>query len=123
MEPCPFSRVIPANGGLGQQADLARQHRGAPCPAPSRNPRSFMTDTHTHDAAKAKAEATFKRKEQQAREGAKAMSEYIAGQAALRARTERLRTERLAREAREAAGAASGEPAEAKPKKKAARRS
>jgi hypothetical protein len=61
-----------------------------------------MTDTHTHDIAKAKAEASFKRKEQQAREGAVAMSEYIAQQAAVRARTEKLRALRLAKEAQEA---------------------
>jgi hypothetical protein len=62
----------------------------------------MMTDTHTHDIAKAKAEATFKRKEQQAREGAIAMSEYLAGQEATRAKTERLRALRLAKEAAEA---------------------
>ncbi len=69
---------------------------------PSGNPWSFMTDTHTHDIAKAKAEATFKRKEQQARDGALAMSEYIAGQKAVRAKTDRLRALRLAKEAAEA---------------------
>jgi hypothetical protein len=78
-----------------------------------------MTDTHTHDAAKAKAEATFKRKEQQAREGAIAMSEYLAGQQATRAKTERLRALRLAKEAQEAAAPAVEKPA----KKKAAKRS
>lgn len=61
-----------------------------------------MTDTHTHDIAKAKAEASFKRKEQQAREGAIAMSEYIAEQAAVRAKTEKLRALRLAKEAADA---------------------
>jgi hypothetical protein len=60
-----------------------------------------MIHTHTTDVAKAKAEATFKRKEQQAREGAIAMSEYIADQAAVRAKTERLRALRLAKEAGE----------------------
>lgn len=74
-----------------------------------------MTDTHTHDIAKAKAEASFKRKEQQAREGAIAMSEYLAAQKATQAKTERLRALRLAKEKQEAAEA----PA---PKKKAARR-
>lgn len=64
-----------------------------------------MTDMHTHDVAKAKAEATFRRKEQQAREGALAMSEYIAAQEAVRARTEKLRALRLAKE-KEAAEAA-----------------
>ncbi len=66
-----------------------------------------MTDTHTHDIAKAKAEASFRRKEQQARDGAIAMSEYIAAQDATRAKTERLRSLRLAKEA-----------ADAKPEKK-----
>jgi len=75
-----------------------------------------MTDTHTHDPAKTRAQAAF-RKEQQAREGAKAMADYIAEQAAVRARTERLRALRLAREAEEATAA----PAP-KPRKKAARR-
>jgi hypothetical protein len=74
-----------------------------------------MTDTHTHDVAKAKAEATFKRKEQQAREGAIAMSEYIAEQEAVRVRTEKLRALRLAKEAAEAAPATTA-------KKKPARR-
>ncbi len=75
-----------------------------------------MTDTHT-DPAKTKAEATFKRKERQAREGVKAMADYIAGQAAQRARTEKLRALRLAKEAadRQAADAA---PAPAKKAKK-----
>ena len=50
-----------------------------------------MIDTHTPDIAKAKAEATFQRKQQQAREGAIAMTEYLAEQAAVRKKTERLR--------------------------------
>jgi hypothetical protein len=70
-----------------------------------------MTDTHTHDIAKAKAEASFRRKEQQARDGAIAMSEYIAAQHATRAKTERLRALRLAKEA-----------TDAKPEKKPPRR-
>ena len=79
-----------------------------------------MTDTHTQDAAKAKAEASFKRKEQQARDGALAMSEYIAGQEATRVKTDRLRAMRLAKEAQEAeAPAEPPKPA----KKKAVRRS
>ena len=78
-----------------------------------------MSDTHTPDPAKAKAEASFKRKQEQARDGAIAMSEYIAEQAAIRARTERLRALRLAQET---AQAAAQDAAPAKPKKKAARR-
>ena len=58
-----------------------------------------MSQTHTNDAAKAKAEATFKRRELQAREGAIAMKEYLANQEATRAKTERLRALRLANEA------------------------
>jgi hypothetical protein len=62
-----------------------------------------MTAVHTTDhLAKAKAEATFKRKEQQARDGAIAMTEYLAEQKAVRAKTERLRALRLAKEATEA---------------------
>jgi hypothetical protein len=75
-----------------------------------------MTDTHTHDIAKAKAEATFKRKEQQARDGAIAMAEYHAAQTALRAKTEHLRALRLAKEAADAT-------ADSKTRKKSARRS
>ena len=70
-----------------------------------------MTDTH--DIAKAKAEASFKRKEQQARDGAVAMSEYIAGQNATRAKTERLRALRLAKEAAKDAKEAMPEPKKA----------
>lgn len=62
-----------------------------------------MTDTHTHDIAKAKAEASFKRKEQQAREGAIAMTEYLAAQVAERSKMEKLRALRLAKEAQEVA--------------------
>ncbi|HXD47117.1 MAG TPA: hypothetical protein VN655_18500 [Pseudolabrys sp.] len=81
-----------------------------------------MTDTQTHDVAKAKAEATFKRKEQQAREGAIAMAEYISDQAATRAKTEKLRALRLAHEAQETTAEPAAEAPAAKPKKKAARR-
>jgi hypothetical protein len=74
-----------------------------------------MTDTHT-DPAKTKAEATFKRKELQAREGVKAMAEYIADQAAMRVRTEKLKALRLAKEAAEQTAA---DAAPVAPKKKA----
>jgi len=76
-----------------------------------------MIHTQTPDVAKAKAEASFKRKEQQARDGAIAMTEYIADQKAVRAKTERLRALRLAKEAAEANEATA--PAD---KKKTARR-
>ena len=78
-----------------------------------------MTDTHTNDAAKdqvkTKANAAF-RKEQQAREGAIAMTEYVAEQKHVRSNMEKLRELRLAKEAEEAAKPV----VETKPKKKAA---
>ena len=74
-----------------------------------------MTDTHTHDAAKTKAEASFKRKEQQARDGAIAMNEYLAAQVAERAKMEKLRALRLAKQAE----AAQEPDATPKPKAKA----
>jgi len=81
-----------------------------------------MTDTHTNDAAKdqvkTKANAAF-RKEQQAREGAIAMTEYVAEQKHVRSNMEKLRELRLAKEAQDAEAAAS-EVVEAKPKKKRA---
>jgi hypothetical protein len=49
--------------------------------------------------AKARAEASFKRKEEQAQEGAKAWAEYEAQRRAVAEKTERLRALRLAREA------------------------
>lgn len=81
-----------------------------------------MTDTHTHDAAKdqakTKANAAF-RKEQQAREGAVAMAEYVADQKHVRSNMEKLRELRLAKEAQEAEAAAN-EVVAPKPKKRAA---
>ncbi len=61
-----------------------------------------MTLTTRSDAARARAEASFK-KEERAREGAKAMMEYQANSRMIRERTERLRALRLAKEAKEAA--------------------
>jgi len=78
-----------------------------------------MTDTQTHDVAKNKANAAF-RKEQQAREGAVAMAEYVAEQKAARVRMEKLREMRLAKEAQDAEAAAIEVAAEPKPKKKKA---
>jgi len=49
--------------------------------------------------AKAKAEASFKRKETQAREGVKAMADYQAAQVATREKTARLKKLREAKEA------------------------
>jgi len=60
-----------------------------------------------------RAQAAFHKKEIQAREGAVAMAEYKAAGAAERAKTERLKAMRLAKEAaeREAAAAAPAKPA------------
>lgn len=56
--------------------------------------------TTAPDAARARAEANFK-KEERAREGAKAMMEYQANRRLVREKTERLRALRLAKEAAE----------------------
>ena len=55
--------------------------------------------------ARARAEAIFKRKEKQARQGAKAREEYQAQRRAMAERTERLRALRLAKEAADSAAA------------------
>jgi len=55
------------------------------------------------DAQKARAEASFKRKEDQAREGVKAWAEYEAKSRAVAKNMERLRALRLAKEAAAAA--------------------
>ena len=49
--------------------------------------------------ARERAEAAFKKKEQQQREGQQAMAEYEAARAATREKTARLRALRLARDA------------------------
>ena len=61
--------------------------------------------TNESDATRARAEASFK-KEERAKEGAKAMMEYQANSRAVREKTERLKALRLAKEAadKEAAG-------------------
>ena len=59
-----------------------------------------MADTSKE--AQDRAEASFKKKEQQAREGAKAMTEYEAEGRAVRERTSRLKSLRLANEAAQA---------------------
>ncbi len=53
--------------------------------------------------ARARAEASFKRKEEQARPGATAWAEYEAQRRAVAERTEQLRALRLAKEAAETA--------------------
>jgi hypothetical protein len=57
---------------------------------------------------KDRAEAAFKKKEQQAVEGRQAMAEYIASAHAIRERTARLRALRLARDAAVTAPPAAG---------------
>jgi hypothetical protein len=59
--------------------------------------------------AQARAEASFKKKEIQLREGAKAMAEYLAAGRAEREKTARLRLLREAKEAADAQAAARGE--------------
>jgi hypothetical protein len=58
------------------------------------------TLTTKTDEARARAEASFK-KEERAREGAQAMTEYLADGKKVREKTERLRALRLAKEAAE----------------------
>jgi hypothetical protein len=58
------------------------------------------TLTTKSDEARARAEASFK-KEERAREGAKAMTEYLANGQKVREKTERLKALRLAKEAAE----------------------
>jgi len=54
--------------------------------------------TQSNEAARARAEASF-RKEVRAKEGAKAMTEYQANGQMIREKTERLKALRLAKEA------------------------
>ncbi len=58
------------------------------------------------DEARNRAEASFKKKELQAREGAKAMADYEAAGRALEKKTARLKALRLAKEAADAQAAA-----------------
>jgi len=59
---------------------------------------AIKTDEARSSAARSRAEATFK-KEERAKDGAKAMSEYLAHARAVRENTERLKALRLAKEA------------------------
>jgi hypothetical protein len=72
--------------------------------------RRFDLRSNSEDA-RARAEASFKRKERQAIEGAKAMAEYEAQLIAVRERTARLRALRLAKQAEDAKRAKSSSPA------------
>jgi hypothetical protein len=68
--------------------------------------------------AKARAEASFKRKEQQAREGKQAMAEYEAAGKAMREKTARLKALRLAKEAADREAAKNAPKTKAPAKKK-----
>jgi len=61
-----------------------------------------------------KAEASFKRREIQAREGVAAMAEYEAGKIAERQKTARLRELRLAKEEQDRQAAAEAKPVKTK---------
>ena len=65
-----------------------------------------------------RAQAAFHKKEAQAREGASAMAEYKAAANAERAKTERLKALRLAKEAADREAAAKAPPPPAKPSAK-----
>jgi hypothetical protein len=75
------------------------------CP-PSPIAERETTLTTKSDEARARAEASFK-KEERAKEGAKAMMEYQANSQKVREKTERLRALRLAKEAADKERAAS----------------
>jgi hypothetical protein len=76
----------------------------------------FLNDK-SPKSAQADAEAKFKRKEMQARDGVKAMAEYEAERVSVRQKTARLRALRLAKEAADAkAVAAKGETGKKKGK-------
>jgi hypothetical protein len=66
--------------------------------------------TQSNQDARARADANFK-KEERAKEGAKAMMEYQANERSVREKTERLRALRLAKEAKESKEAADKERA------------
>jgi hypothetical protein len=70
----------------------------------------LVSSNLSKEAQQAKAEASFKRKADQARDGKKAAMEYEAAAIATRAKTEKLRALRLAKEAadQEAEAAAGG---------------
>jgi hypothetical protein len=79
----------------------------------------LSTDT---SAARTRAEANF-RKEERAKDGAKAMMEYQAQNVAIREKTAKLRALRLAKEAQEAQEAQEAKETKAAEKKPAGRKS
>ena len=70
------------------------------------------------EEAQARAEASFKRKEERVREGKVAMAEYEASTRAARDKTARLRELRLAKEAADQEAAKNAPPVKAAPKVK-----
>jgi hypothetical protein len=74
----------------------------------------------TPDAARARAEANFK-KEERAKEGAKAMTEYQDNNRLVREKTAKLRALRLAKEAAETKAPEKKAPEKKAPEKKSAR--
>ena len=79
------------------------------------NDRVFVNSSKTTKDLE-RAQAAFLKKETQAREGASATAEYKAAANAERAKTERLRALRLAKEATDREAAANAPPPVAKPK-------
>jgi hypothetical protein len=65
-----------------------------------------MSSSNQSKEAQAKAEASFKRKADQARDGKLAAAEYEAASRAMRERTAKLREQRLAKEAADRAAEA-----------------
>jgi hypothetical protein len=74
------------------------------------NTKETSLNKPSKDAVQAQAEAKFKRKEQQTRDGMTAKAEYAAAGEAMRAKTEKLRALRLAKEAADAMAAEAAPP-------------
>jgi hypothetical protein len=70
----------------------------------------LANNSNSSKSAQDRAEASFK-KDQRARDGAKAMAEYEAAGVAMRKKTERLKALRLAKEAADTAPEAGKKPA------------
>ena|SRR5581483_10565293 len=89
-----------------QPKRVSRQRAGVT----SKRLRRYGLSKPTKDEAQARAEASFRRKEAQAREGKQAMAEYEAAGRAMREKTAKLRALRLAKEAAEAEAAKNAPP-------------
>src|SRR5581483_5614855 len=94
--------VVPRPCGCRKARPHHRQAEPERARTPSRLKTKEICLKHTSEEAQSRAEASFKKKERQAIEGAKAMAEYQAQMLAVRDRTARLRALRLAREAEQA---------------------